>query len=430
MLSSIMLVVVAFIFLTREMDWNYVSDLYKDKDEPATLIMNKEQIVETEHLEIAVSLDDKQFERLEKLIQQVEDVYPYIMVTITNYFSDNYQYEDWENKAKLDQLGDAQLIRNEWILPLAIQGFLQPVDRLMSSDTLANLLPGYTDALKWNGYMWGVPYSNNPYVIFSQRLVQEHVEVVTTNNELDAITEEDQAVFAEEIATNETEVISNWDRMQEVYASESSDESVTDIHLLNLVNGSYESMLVWLTYWNLNQESGMTTGHLTEEQRLKLHWLAEQDAIQQENSLYESSIATEQWPLYYMTTWNNFSLHREEIAGQYDTTSIEVPVPWLNGYSFVIQANSKKATAAILWIEKLTQYASANASQYNESPTRNMDFMLGSNLEMSELGFLLNQKLSESQMLNVSPYWAKEYATLQQQWSSIVDLSDKLQTLQ
>lgn len=56
-------------------------------------------------------------------------------------------------------------MNNEWVVPLAIQGLFQPVDRLMNNDVLSDQFPSVVDALRWNGYMWAIPYETNPYIL-------------------------------------------------------------------------------------------------------------------------------------------------------------------------------------------------------------------------------------------------------------------------
>ncbi|MCR8655984.1 extracellular solute-binding protein [Paenibacillus endoradicis] len=436
MLGSMVIIIVAFIFLTRELNWNYVSDLYKDKDEPAAIIVDQEKVIETEQLHIFVSLDEEQFERLDQLRILIEDSNPNIEVTLTNQYAEQYDYDEWELKSKLDELGDVQLVPNEWILPLATKGLLQPVDRLMNSDSLASHLPGYTDALRWNGYLWGVPYSSNPYIILSHKLLQEFVDEAVENpidDAVDVTKEPIEEIIHNNIPeiVNEVEVAtsSNWDHMLEMLAKVERND--TEIDLLNIADNSYNSMLVWLTYGDLARQSGISNRELSEEQLTIVQWLAEHEhKIQLDNAIEEPNVEKENWPLYYMTSWEEFMSSEEELFEQYDSNELLIPVPWLNGYSFVIQANSKQAVAAIEWIEHVTQLASTNAQNYKEAPTRNMEYTLSSSAVVNNIGNLLNQKLTESQLMNVSPNWPAEYLSVKQQWDQASLLSDKLKLLQ
>ncbi|URN93165.1 MAG: extracellular solute-binding protein [Candidatus Pristimantibacillus lignocellulolyticus] len=430
MLGSMVFIIVAFIFLTRELNWNYVSDLYKDKDEPAAIIINEKQVIETAQLHIFVSLNEEQFERLEQLRMSIEDLNPHIEISLTNQYSEQYNYEEWELKSKLDELGDVQLVPNEWILPLATKGLLQPVDRLMNSDSLASHLPGYTDALRWNGYLWGVPYSSNPYIILPHKLLKEFEEEVA---DVDVNTEPTDGIINNNISEVSTEVEvainSNWDHMLEMLAKVEANNA--EINLLNFADNSYNALLVWLIYGDIATKSGISNNELSEEQQTIVEWLAQhEDRIQLDNAVKEPNEEKPNWPLYYMTSWDELTTSKEELYEQYGDTEVLIPVPWLNGYSFVIQANSKQASAAIEWIEQVTQLASANGSQSQGAPTRNMDFNSGSNSFVTNMGITLNQKLMESQMMNVTPDWPMEYAMMKQRWDAASSFSDKLNLFQ
>ncbi|HIW34812.1 MAG TPA: extracellular solute-binding protein [Candidatus Paenibacillus intestinavium] len=436
MLVSILIIVIAFIFLTRELNWTYVSDLYKNKAEPAAIVIDREKVIATEQLQIFVSLDEEQFERLDQLRLLMDDSYPHIEVTMTNVYSEQFEYQQWEQRSKLDELGDVQLIPNEWILPLATKGLLQPVDRLMNSDSLTSHLPGYTDALKWNGYLWGVPYSSNPYLIFPHKLLRELVDNAV-DDPIDAAIKPTGDPLHNSTSNNSVEAegqvdvapSSNWDQMLEMLIH--VEATNIEIDLLNIADNSYNSMLVWLTYGDLASQSGISNSELSEEQLAIIQWLLEhEDNIQLDTNTNKSSENDDNWPLYYMTSWDDYLINKEELFEFYEVDEVLIPVPWLNGYSFVIQANSKQAIAAIEWIEQVTQHASANAYQYQEPPTRNMEFGLSSNSVESNIGTMLNKKLVQAQMMEVSPIWPQQYANMKRKWDGVETLSDKLKVFQ
>jgi len=180
-IGSILLVSIAFLFLTRALDWTYVSDLYKDKDEPAVVIVPPQQSQPDIKLEIAVSLNEQHYEELVSLSKQVNEQHPQLDITITNYYDEQLTYEQWEELARLGKLGDIQLVPNEWVVPLAIQGLYQPVDRLMSNEGLSDQLPSVIDAFRWNGYLWAVPYESNPYIVFIHRQAEGLLEKMKDN---------------------------------------------------------------------------------------------------------------------------------------------------------------------------------------------------------------------------------------------------------
>src|SRR5690606_33536763 len=115
------------------------------------------------------------------LSQQISEQHPQLDITITNYYDEQLSYAEWERLARLGELGDIQLVPNEWVVPLAIQGLYQPVDRLMSNDGLSEQLPSIIDALRWNGYLWAVPYESNPYIVLVHSQAEELLQSINVN---------------------------------------------------------------------------------------------------------------------------------------------------------------------------------------------------------------------------------------------------------
>lgn len=82
-IGSILLVAVAFLFLTRALDWTYVSELYKD--EPAVVVVPDAEPVRTVELELGVMLPEEQYNELVLLSQRVSELHPHIRVKIKNF---------------------------------------------------------------------------------------------------------------------------------------------------------------------------------------------------------------------------------------------------------------------------------------------------------------------------------------------------------
>ncbi|MBB6673239.1 extracellular solute-binding protein, partial [Cohnella nanjingensis] len=66
---------------------------------------------------------------------------------------------------------DLALVPNEWVKTLAVAGVLLPADAAFVGEALSDQFDALAAPLKWNGYIWGVPRSMDPYVLVWNRNV-------------------------------------------------------------------------------------------------------------------------------------------------------------------------------------------------------------------------------------------------------------------
>jgi len=424
-IGSILLVAVAFLFLTRALDWTYVSELYKD--EPAVVVVPDAEPVRTVELELGVMLPEEQYNELVLLSQRVSELHPHIRVKIKNFFDDHLTFEEWEKLAQLGGLGDVQLVNNEWVVPLAIQGLFQPVDRLMNNDVLSDQFPSVVDALRWNGYMWAIPYETNPYILFMHKQAFEEAESndLTPEITIPFVLDESLALKGGVIPTNPSSEQDEQqdqpemmnlsfeyllDRYQQAKSFEGPLMSIDSEHM----NG----ILVWLSMWYKDQDQPMQLGMLNETQYDALHFLQQNvELMKPSMEIVESSI-----PFLYLVTLKQYYEQRELIDTNYVTSKLQIPLPWLNGKSFMISAGTKEAEAAMLWLETLNRY------QPEGTVVHRKIYASYSNDSMQLLiKDILQQKLLASQHFAVDLHWVKRYEQLEQQWREGSSLSEKLE---
>lgn len=131
----------------------------------------------------------------------------------------------------------------------------------------------------------------------------------------------------------------------------------------------------------------------------------------------ESSI-----PFLYLVTLKQYYEQRELIDTNYVTSKLQIPLPWLNGKSFMISAGTKEAEAAMLWLETLNRY------QPEGTVVHRKIYASYSNDSMQLLiKDILQQKLLASQHFAVDLHWVKRYEQLEQQWREGASLSEKLE---
>lgn len=472
--GSILLVAVAFLFLTRALDWTYVSDFYKD--EPTVIVVPEEEPLERVKLEVAVSLDAQQYEELVGLSEKIKEQYPQLDVQIINYGEEHYSYEDWQRLARLGELGDIQLVANEWVVPLAIQGLYQPIDRLMNNEALSDQLPGIVDALKWNGYMWAVPYESNPYLLFVHQQAaaqlrqsnvgedeggqadrqangvpldnqqagtdsedapeQEHqgtegqAEAGQTDEEqgdvLQALSEASEQGEEQQNGTDADEAAS-FDWSIQAWLKLYEELSGFEGPLLNVDPEQFSSLLVWLAPWHNAEAEPIQLMKLTEQQQETL------DVLQNNLSIVQPSLTIEgvdaaQLPLLYMTTVRHYYEQRQLIEQHYSNDWLMAPLPWMNGKSFMLSANTfgtQKSEAAMQWLEMINRLQPRGTIIH-----RKFYSLASSDAVQAQLSQLLQQKLRNSQMLAVDPQLASRYELLQQRWLKADGIERKLQVFQ
>jgi len=425
-IGSILLVAVAFLFLTRALDWTYVSDLYKD--EPAVVIAPDSAPIETVELEIGVMLPEEQYNELLMLSQRVVERYPYIHVKINNFYSEQLTFEEWERLAQLGDLGDIQLVYNEWVVPLAIQGLFQPVDRLMNNDVLSDQLHSVVDALKWNGYMWAIPYETNPYILLMHKQADDEdgADDLTVVKSPPIALDDSLALKqvstptppASDQAVQDQAITTDWsfEHWLERYEQSESFEGP----FLSMDSEQIYGLLAWLSLWNDEVEEPMQLGKLNEVQYNTLKYLQEHsELVQTALALDESAM-----PFLYMTTVKQYYEQRALIDAHYVSSKVYTPLPWLNGKSFMMSASTTDAEAAMLWLETLNRYQPSGTVIH-----RKMYATYSSDSMQLWLVKSIQQKLVANQLFHYDLEWMKRYEKLEQEWKLSSTIPEKLAIL-
>jgi len=115
-------------------------------------------------LEVEVSLSGDAFEVLQALNRTFMTLYPDITVALQNIPVDE-RYERLSRSFRMENAPDLILMDNEAVMQYAIKAQLQPTDDFFTSDTETQYLPAVIQQLTWNGYIWGVPFQVQPYIL-------------------------------------------------------------------------------------------------------------------------------------------------------------------------------------------------------------------------------------------------------------------------
>ena len=430
LLGTITIVAIAFVILTQSIEWN---THVNEKKQVSPAISEAERPKKRVDLVVSVSLDKDELAQFELFASKVSEDLPHIHVTIKNEIEVNQK--QWEEHIQLNDTGDVHLIRNEWVLPLAIQGYYAPVDRFLSSEVLMEQLASVTDRLKWNSNLWAVPYELNPYLMMKkielqsdlaangdQSPISSEVEKPIEDEglkEQSSIKEEqlqEQAeIIADDIATNvdvkvEEEIL--WNHMLSQYKREAP--------LVNFPSDDYLALWIFVQDVGVQQNTSIHGSRLTDAQKEILYWLIEEQANGWTNDELTSVLALqeEQLPLYLLVKWDNYVKYYTDLKNYYEMDTVRSPLPWLDGLSFTINAQSQHHEEAGKWIEKMNLYATYYAMDIQRVPLRASFFSLTSFMPYEKVLNQLYEKPTLAQQMSISKDWAQQLDSVMQIWQT------------
>lgn len=424
-LGLLMLVTVAFLFLSKSFHWSYIKEA--SSLEPTELLLTEPSDEKHITLKIHMSVSDEQFSKLQRLNEEASLHYPYIHAELTNIPLQSVQSQQWMELTALGKLGDIQLLPNEWILPFAVQGLLQPVDRNMNSEALADQFVSLTDALKWNGYLWAVPYYSNPYIVLThQQMLGEEASTSAESGESGEEAEE----ASSDSATKELQEIAMYKQRLEQYVQRLAVDDIP--YFFNVDMDSVVPFWVWLQSWSNTEDEMLTaSASLTDSQLNMLHELIVQQQLILTDSLLtvSSSELNESIAAYAVIPFESVVGQIDLLEQHYSLDTLEIPYPWLNGSSFVISSQSKSGADAIKWIEQITELSAVEDSLKDVLAIRPSTFNAYGNSLKYQVKERLMQKLDEAKLMPAAPEWALHIEQWNEQWMSEVELGEKLKRM-
>ena len=175
-----------------------------------------------------VSVDLEAFSKLEEATERFEALRPNVKVTLTNVSAD-------EMDAKYRRLlfagegPDVMLYPTAWVRHEAAEGRLLALDNYVAMERQSQWFETVRGAVRWNGYLWGVPVEWDPYVfVFPTASVQsdDPAETVDPHGDLWALLNDSEIQQAGYGAA----ILTDWSSMQaaameEAEASAPSDDS-------------------------------------------------------------------------------------------------------------------------------------------------------------------------------------------------------------
>lgn len=370
----------------------------KSPDPPVPYKLKIEKHID---INVNVSLTNEQFRKLNELHRDFINKYPYIQVNIRNVASSDEAYALWVEQSQQGRGVDVMLLDNGWVKPFAVRGFLKPTESMMTGDVLTDQMSALLDPLKWNGYIWGVPESVNPYIaIWNHNLLVEAGFKNPPNDwaSFQAVTEKVMALNA-------------------------------DTSIINLSPGDLQQQLVWHSLFQLGRSNIVNLQSLNKEQMERLQWL---ETIEPRISRIKTEAVTDfneamsaNKLLLAFLPWNVYEKMLSTVRDQVIVDQKEIYFPWLNGRSYVISSSSDVVEEATLWIREMTNTDNqqkaydelgqlpARASLYKSSHFEQKD---ESRIPPRWWLDILNEKQTDEQSAIMDPIWPERWKLWKQQW--------------
>ncbi|MCM3626466.1 extracellular solute-binding protein [Paenibacillus glycanilyticus] len=280
-----------------------------------------------ESIVVTVSMSAEEFAYLEEANDRFRLKYPDIHVQLHNIESKEEAYTAWKQDLMLGSSSDIMLMDSGWIREFAVMGLLEPVDNVNTANTVSDQPAKLLAPLKWNSYLWGIPYDADPSVLVWNK-----------------------AMLAEQ---NMAEPPKAWANFKEL-ASRLTASGEAPETLLYLP-GDFSGMAAWLDGWSSADKRGAGDLLLSEESadRLKETASLTIPGTVLNNRLLGTEMENKQL-LASVIPWSAYKgLSRSE-QDKLVMDKNKLCNVWLGSRSFVVSAASDKAESAFTWIQEMT----------------------------------------------------------------------------
>nr|WP_232242614.1 extracellular solute-binding protein [Paenibacillus sp. GSMTC-2017] len=325
--------------------------------------------------------------------------YPQIKIHLTNDVKKVGNYATISELSAQGSGSDIMLLNNSMVIPLAVKGYLKPVDSLMSGDVFSDQLASLLEPIKWNGYLWGTPDDINPYVIAWNK---------------DMLAEEGL-----------TEAPDNWNSLQELAEKLALSEPDVKRHLVNFSPGDLPQLLMWATRFNGERSTLINLLELSPNQAEQLTWLQSRQgavvSIPLEKKIQLSELIVNHQLLTLILPWEELISLKEDAQKKLIVDNEALYYPWLDGSSYVISSSSKYEDEAMLWIQEMTdtQGALKDFVLSNQLPVRASLYdnqIMGEKAPPSWWLDSMNAKLPEGELLLADPNWLDRWTEWELAW--------------
>ena len=401
-IGALLIIALLLIPSSRSIKWSRnVDEMHHLPSLPIQGQIATEQQVD---LFVNVSLMTEEFEQLRLMNEQFMKYTKGINVYLSNDNNKGHVYEQWSEQHALGHTTDIMLLDNSWVRQFAIKGYLKPVDSIVAGDMLADQLQAVLDALRWNGYLWGVPRMLNPNILlWNQSLLHE---------------------------IGLSEPPKDW---KEWLEAASSVQTITDQPFLAVELDDFTQLLPLLGKYEADEDNVL---HLKMWSNRQYEQLSDLRQFEAQNLLLQTEEHKEVEQAFLkgqllaaVLSWNDYKSFNSSVKEQLVVDEKSIVYPWLNGQSFVISSTTKHDKEAMKWIQAMTDLSHQQQlhKKFYFLPTtvtalQQMDTWENDKFSR-QLDWLnrLNQKPAEHKSSRSDPQWLIYWEDWQKRWLEDAD---------
>ncbi|QHW30397.1 extracellular solute-binding protein [Paenibacillus rhizovicinus] len=287
--------------------------------------------LEPKTLSIAVSMDESEFQYWIKSNERFQLTHRNITIKMTNIHGQDAD-EARKTASEAGEPFDVMLLDNDRVREFAMQGYLLPVDEIVTGDSAADILEALTGMVKWNGSLWGVPIDSNPLLNVWSRKLLHLAGVQEPPKDMEAF---------------------------KTVADALSELQPGNFSPFNLNTSNPRDLSAWLGLFPENAAAAAELSPLTASQKQQLHYAAEHGKellrfnplLQKEQLLHAFRSGT---LLSAVISWTSYFTMTDDERSLLAIGSPKGPVVRSDGRSFVLTAETDKLAEAREWIQDMT----------------------------------------------------------------------------
>lgn len=424
----IVIIIIGYIWLSETMSWSSYMEAVEQNTIP---VVSNENNKSNEVGKLSITSLIPPSDTFDNMTEALTEV---VSIDIAvNYINRRaYTYSSYQTFLLTEESGDIHLIPNEWILPLAVQGYLMPLDRVLTSEYLEEQNAALVESMKWNSNLWAAPYQVDPYIVVPHQSLLAYFEQAELPNDLETTLEQ-----TEDAVNTPTEEPAEEPVDRQSKADQSINAVKEVLHLLlgtnplarPLINSEPNDAEHIFQFISYISEDGIHNGQaLTDlQQALLTHLMEPGTIIEQElEELLNLDQEQEVLPLFLVLSWSELNAYADTIEQHYDLSRIQVPIYWSNGYSFVVKHHTKQQQLAGQWLEALNHKMKEPNITYVGMPIRRDRLNQLPTSWQQSLALQYNENVQARSLMTISPAWPSFLEMLNSKWQEELELSEKI----
>ncbi len=325
-IGILLLLFILLIPSSRSIGWT------KDKESMLQLPPAPVQNLFTENKEstlyVNVSLNPVVFGQMQSLNDKFMEHHANIHVYLTNYEQGGSLYDEWMAQQALGTGADIMLLDNGWVRLFAVSGLLKPTEGLLAGDALADQFPAVLDALKWNGYIWGVPLTLDPYILLWNKGLLAEANMIAPPDSFEQLRQ----------------------LSEQIPLLQAGNHDLEQNYLTNIDAADLQHLLPLLAVFQEEEDRLLETKKWSIRQLQIADWLRENEEFVYNPSDKGSELLYQDRVLMTVMSWSQYAQMDDELQQTLFLDKHSIVYPWLNGTSFAVSSMTGFEQEALQWI--------------------------------------------------------------------------------